>query len=49
MLKCVKDKFGIKLKYPERTCKKCKRYPCFTEIDKCVCNFATYGCTLYKE
>ena len=43
-----KDKFGIKLKFPERSCKQCKRYPCFTGIDKCVCDLATYGCTLFK-
>lgn len=44
----VKDKFGIKLKYPERDCKNCLRYPCFAGIDRTVSNFAAYGCLLYK-
>lgn len=43
-----KDKFGVKLKYPERTCKECSNYPCFSEIHSCVCDFATYGCIYYK-
>ena len=48
-LKVQKDKFGIKLKYPERNCKECQKYPCFPEIDKCSSNFAAYGCLYYKE
>lgn len=40
----VKDKFGVKLKFPTRSCKQCKRYPCFPEINKCSCDFAMYGC-----
>ena len=44
-----KDKFGIKLKFPDRTCKKCKKYPCFSEIKKCVSNFAAYGCIYYQD
>lgn len=48
-IKPTKDKFGVKLKYPERTCKTCRRYPCFAGINKCVSDFAKYGCTLYVE
>lgn len=44
-----KDKYGVKLKYPNRKCKDCRRYPCFPEITKCSSNFAAYGCVYYKE
>lgn len=44
-----KDKFGIKLKFPDRECKSCKKYPCFQGIEKCVCDFASYGCIYYKD
>ena len=44
-----KDKFGIKLKFPNRNCKQCQRYPCFPEINKCMSNFAAYGCTYYRD
>lgn len=44
-----RDKYGVKLKYPDRECKKCTRYPCFIGIDKCRSNFAAYGCFYYKE
>lgn len=43
-----KDKYGVKLKFPNRTCKYCKKYPCFIGIEKCVSNFAAYGCTYYS-
>ena len=43
-----KDKFGVKLKFPNRKCVNCKRYPCFPEIEKCSSDFAAYGCTYYK-
>lgn len=45
----VKDEYGTILKYPDRSCKDCKRYPCFPEINKCRSNFAAYGCLQYKE
>lgn len=45
--KVKKDEFGVKIKYPDRTCKKCKKYPCFLGIEKCVSNFAAYGCRLF--
>lgn len=47
-MKVEKDKFGVKLKYPERSCKDCKKYPCFEGIKNCVSDFAKYGCTLYS-
>lgn len=45
----LKDPWGIKYKYPNRNCKECRLYPCFEGIDKCVSNFAAYGCVEYKE
>lgn len=44
-----KDKFGTNLKYPERTCKQCKLYPCFKGIENCVSNFSKYGCTKFVK
>lgn len=48
-MKTIKDKYGIRLKFPKRNCKDCLRYPCFPEIKKCSSNFAAYGCVYYKD
>lgn len=48
-IKSVRDKFGVKLKYPKRSCKNCRKYPCFVGIDKCKSDFAQYGCIFYSE
>lgn len=45
----IKDEYGVRLKYPNRDCKKCKKYPCFPEISKTSSNFAAYGCIYFKE
>ena len=44
----MKDKDGIKLANPERTCKECAYYPCFEGIGKCKCDLAKYGCKDYR-
>lgn len=44
-----KDAWGIKLKYPDRKCIECKRYPCFDNIQNCKSDFAQYGCTIYSD
>ena len=49
VIKVVKDKFGVKLKYPERSCKNCKKYLCFSGITNCKSDFAKYGCIYYIE
>lgn len=49
MSKVIKDKYGTKLTYPERTCKDCKHYPCFPDIAKCRSDFAKYGCKRYGD
>ncbi len=48
-IKPKKDKFGTKLKFPDRSCKNCRKYPCFNGIEKCVSDFAKYGCGYYSE
>lgn len=48
MKKVIKDEYGVKLKYPNRECKTCAKYPCFEGIDKCKSVFAKYGCTFWK-
>lgn len=48
-IKVQKDKFGVRLKFPERSCKSCRKYPCFEGIKKCSSDFAKYGCTYYSE
>lgn len=48
-MKVIKDKFGIKLKYPDRKCKECKCYPCFEGIENCVCDMSKYGCVYYSD
>jgi hypothetical protein len=44
-----KDKNGVKLKFPDRTCKECKRYPCFIGIENTLSDFAKYGCIFYSD
>lgn len=48
-MKKVRDEFGLKIKYPERHCTNCKKYPCFIGIYHCSSDFASYGCDLYVE
>lgn len=45
----VRDKYGVKLKYPNRNCDTCQKYPCFEGIKKCRSNFAKNGCKYYLE
>lgn len=48
-IKVKKDKYGVKLKYPDRACVTCRKYPCFDGITKCSSDFAKYGCIYYSE
>lgn len=45
----MKDKYGVKLKYPDRTCVECDKYPCFDGINECKNDFAKVGCKLWKS
>lgn len=44
----LKDKNNIIYKYPEKTCKNCKKYPCFKGFDFINLDFAKYGCLNYE-
>lgn len=45
----MKDKYGVKYKYPKRHCKDCSYYPCFIGMSLCRADFAMYGCTEYRH
>ena len=40
---------GVKYKFPERSCKKCVKYPCFVGMEKRSCDFAKYGCIEFEN
>lgn len=44
-----RDSGNVILRYPERSCLTCGCYPCFEGIENCVCDFAKYGCNLWKQ
>ena len=44
-----KDHDGFHYKHPERSCKKCSKYPCLEGMDKLRGNFAAYGCTQFED
>ena len=45
----IKDEFGIQLKYPDRDCKECRKYPCMQNFSIFKCNFAKYGCKDFEQ
>ena len=44
----AKDRNGIKLKFPDRSCKQCKKYSCMQNFELFKCDFAKYGCKQFK-
>lgn len=44
-----KDKDGFHYKHPERSCQRCKNYPCLSNMDKLFGNFAAYGCKMFED
>lgn len=48
-MNALKDAGGKIYKFPNRTCKECKKYPCFKGIEKMSCDYAKYGCKEYKD
>jgi hypothetical protein len=44
-----KDKDGFHYKFPERSCKRCLKYPCVTNMDNLKGNFAAYGCKMFED
>lgn len=44
-----KDDAGLAYAHPERSCKKCLRYPCLDNMDKLKSDFAKYGCVKFSD
>jgi hypothetical protein len=44
-----KDKNGVHYKFPERSCKRCLKYPCLEKMDLLKSNFAAYGCKMFEN
>lgn len=44
-----KDPDGFHYKHPERSCTKCRKYPCLPKMDALKSNFAAYGCTMFDD
>ena len=44
----AKDKDGVKLMFPDRSCRQCKKYPCMQNFGLFKCDFAKYGCKQFK-
>lgn len=44
-----KDKNGFHYKHPERSCKRCNKYPCLPNMKILLGDFAAYGCTMFED
>lgn len=45
-----KDQNGFHYKHPERSCDRCKNYPCIEGMkENLLCNFARYGCRNWDD
>lgn len=44
-----KDKNGFHYKHPERSCKRCNKYPCLPNMNILLGDFAAYGCTMFED
>lgn len=45
-----RDRDGVYYKHPERSCKKCLKYPCIENMqEKLFSDFASYGCVYYED
>lgn len=44
-----KDKNGFHYKFPERSCKRCLKYPCVSNMGNLQGNFAAYGCKMFED
>lgn len=44
----VRDAWGVVLKFPERTCKECLKYPCFVGIKNVKSDLAKFGCIYFR-
>lgn len=41
------DAYGVKYQHPNRTCSKCKLFPCRDDMKILDVDFAKYGCINY--
>ena len=44
-----KDKDGFRYKHPERSCKRCTKFPCLPNMNILTGDFAAYGCTMFED
>lgn len=44
-----KDRDGFHYKHPERSCDRCKNYPCLPNMNKLLGNYAKYGCRNWQD
>ncbi len=44
-----KDPDGFYYKFPERSCKRCLKYPCINNMDNLKSDFAKYGCKNWDD
>jgi hypothetical protein len=44
-----RDRDGVTYKHPERSCKRCLKYPCLPNMDSLYCDFAKYGCKHWSD
>ena len=44
-----KDPNGLTYKHPERSCKRCLKYPCIANMDKLYSDFDKYGCKYFDD
>lgn len=45
----LKDRDGFSYKHPERSCKRCLKYPCLENMDVLKSDFAKYGCKNFDD
>jgi hypothetical protein len=44
-----KDKDGFHYKFPERSCTRCRKYPCIANMEQLKGDFAKYGCVNFLD
>lgn len=43
------DGEGYIYRFPERSCKRCVKYPCLENMENYKSDFAKYGCIYYQD
>lgn len=44
-----RDKNGVTYSFPERSCKRCLKYPCLDNMEILLSDFAKYGCIYWSD